>query len=177
MPPTGPPGPDVTAHLEALVQQYGRLIRSVVARVGGQRAGFIQDDVEQEIRIALWKRLRSGQELEATPAYVYKVAVREMVRMIRKVLRHQADPLPEGAAEPAAAPAPTPEQHEDAAAIETALRGLPPEREAAVRLHLMGYEVAEVMRLRDWPYQKARNLIARGMADLRLALRARGVGG
>jgi DNA-directed RNA polymerase specialized sigma24 family protein len=97
--------------------------------------------------------------------------------MLRKLVRHEADPLPEGAAEPSAGPHPTVEHEEDAAAIEAALRELPPERETAVRLHLMGYDVAEVMRLHDWPYQKARNLIARGMADLRADLRARGFAG
>jgi RNA polymerase sigma factor (sigma-70 family) len=174
VPESGPPERDVTPQLEALVRQYSRLIRSVVARVAGQRAALIQDDVEQEIRIALWRRLRSGQELEAAPSYVYKAAVRETVRMLRKLLKHDAAPLPEGAGEPAAKPDATPGQEADAAAIEAALRALQPEREAAVRLHLMGYEVAEVMRLRDWPYQKARNLIARGMADLREGLRVRG---
>jgi RNA polymerase sigma factor (sigma-70 family) len=174
VPESGPPERDVTPQLEALVRQYSRLIRSVVARVAGQRAALIRDDVEQEISIALWRRLRSGQDLEAGPAYVYKAAVRETVRMLRKLLKHDASPLPEGAGEPAGAPDPTPAQDEDAAAIEAALRALQPEREAAVRLHLMGYDVAEVMRLRDWPYHKARNLIARGMADLRQALRDRG---
>lgn len=174
MPESGPPERDVTPQLEALVRQYSRLIRSVVARVAGPRAALIRDDVEQEIVIALWRRLRGAQELEAAPSYVYKAAVRETVRMLRKLLKHEAAPLPEGAAEPAGPPDSRPGQDEDAAAIEAALRALQPEREAAVRLHLMGYEVTEVMRLRDWPYQKARNLIARGMADLRQGLRDRG---
>ena len=175
MPENGPPERDVTPQLEALVRQYSRLIRTVVARVAGQRAALIREDVEQEILIALWRRLRNGQDLEAGPSYVYMAAVRETVRMVRKVLKHEAAPLPEGGDEPAGAPDPTPGREEDAAAIEAALRTLQPEREAAVRLHLMGYDVKEVMRLRDWPYHKARNLIARGMADLRQALRERGV--
>jgi RNA polymerase sigma factor (sigma-70 family) len=177
VPEPGPLERDVTPQLQELVRQYSRLIRSVVSRAGGPRAALIQDDVEQEIRISLWRRLRSGRELEATPSYVYKAAVRETVRMVRKVLRHEGEPLPEGNAEPAVSPPPMLERQQDASAIEAALRGLPPEREAAVRLHLMGYEVAEVMRLRGWPYQKARNLVARGMADLRQALRDRGLSG
>jgi len=33
------------------------------------------------------------------------------------------------------------------------------------------------MRMYGWPYQRARNLIARGMGDLRGALGARGIDG
>jgi DNA-directed RNA polymerase specialized sigma24 family protein len=44
-----------------------------------------------------------------------------------------------------------------------------------VRAHLQGLSVAEIMALYGWSYQKARNLIARRMADLRGALREKGV--
>jgi len=43
-----------------------------------------------------------------------------------------------------------------------------------VMAHLAGYEVKEIMAMFEWPYHKARNLIARGMADLRRKLDARG---
>ena len=44
-----------------------------------------------------------------------------------------------------------------------------------MRAHLMGFEVVEAMRMYGWPYQKARNLIARGIADLRASLRDKGL--
>jgi DNA-directed RNA polymerase specialized sigma24 family protein len=50
-----------------------------------------------------------------------------------------------------------------------------PDRARAVKAHLAGFSVEEIMALCGWPYQRARNLIARGMADLRLALRERGM--
>jgi hypothetical protein len=37
--------------------------------------------------------------------------------------------------------------------------------------------VAAIMPMYGWSYQKARNLIARGMSDLRSELRRRGVDG
>ncbi|HET9317017.1 MAG TPA: hypothetical protein VFQ51_15605, partial [Vicinamibacteria bacterium] len=45
-----------------------------------------------------------------------------------------------------------------------------PERQAAVRAHLEGFQFQEVMLMHGWSYQKARNLVARGMADLRAGL-------
>jgi DNA-directed RNA polymerase specialized sigma24 family protein len=44
-----------------------------------------------------------------------------------------------------------------------------------VRAHLGGWSVQEIMDLTGWSYQKTRNLVARGMTDLRAALVARGV--
>ena len=46
-----------------------------------------------------------------------------------------------------------------------------------MRAHLAGFDVQEIIGMYGWPYQKARNLIARGMADLRAALRRRGIDG
>lgn len=75
--------------------------------------------------------------------------------------------------------APSPERALDSARaaekVESALSALPREREQAVRAHLAGFTVAELMALHDWPYHKARNLIARGLADLRELLRAAGI--
>jgi DNA-directed RNA polymerase specialized sigma24 family protein len=39
-----------------------------------------------------------------------------------------------------------------------------------VRAHLAGFQFQEIMIRFGWSYQRARNLISRGMADLRKAL-------
>ena len=63
------------------------------------------------------------------------------------------------------------------ARIDRAIDSLLVERRQAVRAHLAGYSVDEIMQAYGWPYQKARNLIARGMSDLREELRKAGYGG
>lgn len=54
--------------------------------------------------------------------------------------------------------------------IAKALASLAPDRRKAVRAHLAGFDVNEIMTMYGWPYQKARNLITRGVADLRARL-------
>jgi hypothetical protein len=44
-----------------------------------------------------------------------------------------------------------------------------------VRAHLAGFDVRDIMEMWGWTYQTARHAIARGMADLRVALRRRGI--
>ena len=40
---------------------------------------------------------------------------------------------------------------------------------------LAGFAVADIMTMHGWSYQKARNLVARGLADLRCALVVKGI--
>ncbi len=66
-------------------------------------------------------------------------------------------------------------RREQRQALRASLETLAPDRARAVKAHLAGFSVEEIMALCGWPYQRARNLIARGMADLRVALRERGI--
>jgi RNA polymerase sigma factor (sigma-70 family) len=163
---------------EALVRQYGRLITAVVARVGGARVAGEREDVAQEILLALWKRLEGEQALEVGSSYIYKAAVRETVRALRREGSKRFETLDENSAPPDSmsnGPFERLAESERGAQIESCLASLPLERGRAIRAHLRGFEIREIMGLYGWPYQKARNLVARGMTDLRRLLQEQGV--
>jgi RNA polymerase sigma factor (sigma-70 family) len=169
--------------LDRWVRDYGRLVRSVVRRVSGTRLRGSEEDVEQRVYLALWKRLRSApqpeQAIAAPSSYVFRAAVRETVRM----LREECDPEPPAALAASAANGEVADSGSRSREevlhlrrqLEDVLSTLPTDRRRAVEAHLSGFEVKELMELWDWPYQKARNLVARGMADLRRGLKARGI--
>jgi DNA-directed RNA polymerase specialized sigma24 family protein len=52
---------------------------------------------------------------------------------------------------------------------------LAPARRAVVRMHLMGYEHGEIERVLGWTEGKVRNLLSRGLADLRDAMARAGL--
>jgi RNA polymerase sigma factor (sigma-70 family) len=163
---------EADAKLSALITRYARLVRSVVARVAGRRDPDLGDDVTQRVAEALWKQVRSEQEIRHPASYIYRCAVRETIRMLSG---EPEEPLPEaGAADEPAATAADPEQQarafQLARATEQALAEMTPERAAAARAHLAGFDVDEIMQMHGWSYQKARNLVARAMADLRARL-------
>jgi len=173
--------PNPPVQLDSLVRQYGRLIGSVVRRVTGPAGLLLQGDIEQKVLVALWKQVEHEQRIEHPASYIYRIAVREAVRMLRQEASRRQQPLEE--AEGANAntaghdPYQTLDRQETREHIEASLAELASERERAVRAHLAGFSVQEIMEMYAWPYQKARNLIARGMADLREALRRRGIHG
>jgi RNA polymerase sigma factor (sigma-70 family) len=169
---------DRPKQFEALVAGFGRLVAHAVRRVAGGAAANDLADIEQDVLLALWKRVGAEQDIAHPASYVYKAAIREAVRTVARVRRRAEVPLPE-----AEATAPRLEadgerlvaERERREALRVALAALTPDRARAVRAHLAGWSVDEVMRLHGWSYQRARNLIARGMADLRLELRSRGM--
>jgi DNA-directed RNA polymerase specialized sigma24 family protein len=104
--------------------------------------------------------------------------VRETVRALRREQARGEVPIEHADAEAVADQADSHaalESRELGAAIEACVAALAEDRARAVRGHLAGFDVAELMALYGWTYQRARNLVARGMSDLRLALRARRV--
>lgn len=173
------PGSPVDAQLEALVRQFSRLVRSVAGRVGGQAGLQIADDVEQHVFLNLWKQLSREQIIENPGSYIYRCAVRETVRLLSGERQSDADLNEVG--ESLTNPGPTPDERlasQDRARIMSeALRTLQPDRRRAAQAYLAGFSVPETMTMYGWSYERARNLSARGMADLRAALRARGIDG
>jgi RNA polymerase sigma factor (sigma-70 family) len=157
--------------LERLINGYGGVIRSVVARMLSGRAEAARDDVEQEVRVALWKRLKTEAPIEHPAAYVYQAARREAIRILRReAIRFAQEREADWEALPASRtddPASALESHELRERLDEALRRVGPERRRALEAHLMGFEVQEIMRMYGWSYNKARNLVARGVADVR----------
>ena len=180
VPAPAPAVPDVRVRMEDLVRQYGRLIAAMVRRVGRQAPRQVREDIQQRVLIALWKQLRRNQAIEHPTTYIYRTAVRETVRVMREEAARAQDPIDDDA--PAGLRAERGDPHaeldrkEKMARIRAAIGEIAPERRLAVRAHLSGFDVTEIMARYGWSYQKARNLIARGMADLRRILLENGLG-
>jgi DNA-directed RNA polymerase specialized sigma24 family protein len=101
------------------------------------------------------------------------MAVRETIHVLRQELGHPAVPLDH----PDVSPVDTHDPHcaleaaETRSAIKAGVLRLSPDRRRAVHQHLAGRSVHEIMNIYGWTYQRARNLIARGLSDLRHSLR------
>lgn len=170
---------DGRADFAGLVERYARLIRSAVGRVAGPAAAAIGDDVEQRVLVALWQAMPGEQTPLHPSSYLYRAAVRETVRVLREESRFRHIGVDEAGEvrDPQPDPGEVAVSREIAAAVDEALRTLTEGRRWAARAHLAGFDVREIMAMYDWPYNKARNLISRGMIDLRRELERRGLHG
>jgi RNA polymerase sigma factor (sigma-70 family) len=177
-----PEQPDDERRLAELIRAYAGVIAGAVRRAAGSRAAAVVDDVQQTVTVGLWRQLQRGQTIDRPASYLFRAAIRETLRLIRREQQHAATssgvPVDPDAT-PGRAPGMRPDEafaaREQARLLREALATLAPKRRQAVRAHLAGLGVQEIMELHGWPYQTARHLVARGMSDLRRALRDRGI--
>lgn len=170
---------DQRARFGELITRYGALVRLAVAKVAGRADRDLGDEVLQRVAESLWRQVRAEKEILHPASYLYRCAVRETVRETLRRLEHDGEPAEPAAAEPLGTFSGQPEDEARGNQVEGRVRqilaALHPERSAAARAHLAGFTVEELMAMHGWTYQKARNLVARGMAELRARLTEQGL--
>jgi RNA polymerase sigma factor (sigma-70 family) len=169
--------------LERALEKFAGVVRRVCWRY--RLAGAEVDELLQEVRIRLW-HAHGGQErpdetIAAIPAsYLHRTAMSAAVDLLRRRRARRADQMVPIDDEPAGmTQTPGPDQalveSELAEQVERAIQSIQPSRRPVVRMHLMGHPREEIAELMGWSESKTRNLLYRGMADLRERLLAEGV--
>jgi RNA polymerase sigma factor (sigma-70 family) len=171
---------------EDLLRRYARLLRRAITRACPPSLGILTTDIEQDARIRLWRAIESEKELEDPASYVYRVGVTATIDAIRRVRARREEQLPDaGSPENGmhaqlvsdwrSAPDVQAERHEIVDQVRQSLDALADNRRRAVALHLQGLTLEEIGHLLGWSAGKARNLVYRGLHDLRIELRRRGI--
>ena len=153
---------------DELVRSHARLMAAAVRRICGRRHRELIPDVEQEVYLALWKRLGSGKEIEHPTSYLYKMALTTALAVVRAhEPRGGAVPLEEAPAErPAAQPAGL-ELAERRRLLAEVLGQVGADEARALRAYLAGFSHPEVAELFGWSESVARHRIYRSLKRLR----------
>jgi RNA polymerase sigma factor (sigma-70 family) len=169
--------------LEAAVARFGAMVRQVGRRYRLDESGL--DEVMQEVRIRLWRARETSEKVDETnTSYVYRTASSAALDILRRRRARQADRHDaiedERSMAVLTARAPDPhttlERSELAERVTRAIDQIPASRRPPVRMHLAGYPREEIAGLMGWTEAKTRNLLYRGLADLRERLTAEGIG-
>ncbi len=155
---------------DRLVEEHARLMAGAIRRVCGRRHRSHLPDVEQEVRLALWKRLESGKKIEHPVSYIYKMALTAALAALRKLDRI-ADAVPPGSMSPenarnADTRNPRLLPAERAILLKEVLARLPRDQGRALRAYLAGFNHKEVAHLFGWSESVARHNIYRGLEAL-----------
>jgi RNA polymerase sigma factor (sigma-70 family) len=140
------------------------------------------DEVFQEVRVRIWTAIGPGESIAGLPSsYVYRTATSVALDLIRRRRTKRAamsDPIHLVSDPPDArsGSAELIELQELGGLIEESLAELPTSRRGPVRMFLDGYAKEEIAAVLGWTEPKTRNLLYRGLADLRAVLGRRGVG-
>jgi RNA polymerase sigma-70 factor (ECF subfamily) len=152
---------------ERLVRPHARLIAGVIRRVCGRRHQALVEDVEQEVYLALWKRLAGGKEIEHPTSYLYKVALTTAVAVIRRRGIDWTSLDDPAVGDPPARPVAEMPEAERARLIGQLLERLEPDDARALRAYLAGFSHVEIARLYGWSESVARHRVYRTMERLR----------
>lgn len=174
---------------ENLVSQFAALIRQVGWR--HRLSEWDIDELMQDVRIRLWKAEESkrldAENIQRTPAsYVYKTATTAALDLIRRRRAGRAEyhdqidafQISTGMYDAGLRGDECPEK--DMQSVETfekishAISQLSEGRRPVVRMYLEGYSREDIAALLGWSEPKTRNLLYRGLADLREILQAMG---
>jgi RNA polymerase sigma-70 factor (ECF subfamily) len=172
----------VSQALESVMTRYSGVLRTVGARYRLPSADL--DELTQEVRVRLWGALSSDERIDAvSPSYLYRAATTAAIDIVRRRRSARGDSIDlVDDADVSARRAPvTPEREatlrELGEQVERALQSITASRRPVVRMYLAGYGTTEIGELMGWTEAKARNLVYRGLADLRERLRSMGIDG
>jgi RNA polymerase sigma factor (sigma-70 family) len=173
-----------SSELERIVARFGGVVRRVARR--HRLSDGDVEDVLQEVRIRLWRAHSGGGGRESeqidlvSASYVYRTAVSAAIDLLRRRRARGAEltvTLDE-AEEPisdAADPTRSVEQSELATQLAQAIDAITPSRRPVLRMYLAGNSREEIAALMGWSEPKTRNLLYRGLSDLRERLTEMGI--
>jgi RNA polymerase sigma factor (sigma-70 family) len=168
--------------LEDVIGQFTGILRHVCWR--HRLTGADADELVQEVRVRLWhahaSREGAAEQIAQVPAsYIRRTARSAAIDLLRRRRARRADSTvslddgdePSGPSDPDDTLA----ESELRAQVERAIDSIPASRRPVVRMHLLGHPREEIGRVLGCTDNQVRNLLSRGLADLRERLRAEGV--
>jgi RNA polymerase sigma factor (sigma-70 family) len=182
------PTVDLEERFNLVVEEFGVLLRRAIVRFCPRDKGLQFDDIEQEARLRLWRALHDEREVTNYASYLYRIAATATIDALRRVqARHeeQLETLIEQRTDDGdimLAPAPVKDSPERLAEsreavdkVMSAVAKLPDAQRRAVGMYLQGMTSQDVADLMGWSEPKSRNLVYRGLKELRKSLREEGI--
>src|SRR5579862_4142222 len=87
--------PILRARLHELLANYAAKVRALIAGHGLGQYGIDPDDIEQEVRIRLWKALERDRNAAFHTSFIQRVVMTTVIDAIRAVNARPAEPLPD----------------------------------------------------------------------------------
>ena len=160
---------------EAFLFRFMGSIRAHIGKFNIQRYGIDPDDIAQEVRIKIWKLLESEKNIVNYSSYIKKIVNSSVIDQIRKLRREEQIFLKEMQNQVSEREDPYKPEYLRAARLKEiigrAVEGLIESRRNVVKLYLLNMGIEEISRFYGWSLHKTRNLLYRGLADLRESLK------
>lgn len=165
--------------LRSILERFSGLIRVHIIKFNPQRFGLDPDDISQEIRIKIWRLLHHEKNIRNYPSYIKKIVNSSVIDVLRKWKRDEGIMLLEKQKKVSEIkrdyPASLSLEDNLRDTVAQAVDSLIESRRKVVRLYLLDMTIEEISAFYNWSTNKTRNLLYRGLADLKSILKNKDV--
>jgi RNA polymerase sigma-70 factor (ECF subfamily) len=160
---------------EKLIERFSSFIQMHIQKYDPQKNGIDPEDISQEIKIKIWQILKDEKKIKNYSSYIRKIVDSTVIDQLRRkrrqegiikreklkriseqqgfyAMRSSAEKIP---------------HHKMGMALDSLMKS----RQKVVRLFLLNMTLEEIAISLNWSKDKTRNLLYRGLADLKKILK------
>jgi RNA polymerase sigma factor (sigma-70 family) len=168
--------PEKDAELSAIIMKFSLYIRSYIQKYRVLDYGVDPEDIFQEVRIRLWKTLYNENIIHKPSSYIKKVVTTVVIDQLRKYKREEGILSIEkirqiSESNPNYLSRLRIDDRDSQIVLDNALDNLILARRTVVKLYLLNMRVPEIASTFNWSLNKTRNLLYRGLSDLKRTLK------
>lgn len=167
--------------LEQLLREHASRVRFLLLRHRLPQHGIDPDEIEQQVRIRLWKAIQRDRSGAFGASYIQRIVASTVIDALRRAKVRPSEPgseedqALEGLYDEDAQPEHAASDDERLEILARCLDEIPSRRRLPINLHLQGYTFREIGEEIDLSEEASRKLVSRGMQALRQRLRELGV--
>ncbi len=164
---------------ETIIKDFSRLIYFHIKRFNFQNQVLDYDDISQEVILKLWKVMSSEKKIKHYSSYIKKVVNSTIIDHLRRAGRQNKvinNEMQERISEKRTAfKDKNISKNKFKNRVYKAVESLIESRKKVVKLYLLDLSIEEISILLNWTEHKTRNLLYRGLSDLKKILKENGI--
>ena len=162
-----------------IVEQFSQFIRVHIQKFAPQRKGIDPDDILQEVKIKIWNILSDEKKIDNYASYIKKIVNSSVIDHLRKIRREERVLFSEMQRKIAERRSTYNKEKIDDEECKNILGqsvdSLLASRRKVVKLYLLNMTLEEIAEFFNWSPHKTRNLLYRGLNDLKKILQEKGI--
>jgi RNA polymerase sigma factor (sigma-70 family) len=171
---------DKDRELAAILDRFSGYIRANILKYNPRKFGIEIDDVLQDVKIRIWKILRCEKKIAHYSSYIKKIVNSSVIDQFRKLKREEGVYLFEKNRKIAESRQGSPgaalyAEMDLKDLVGKAVDGLIESRRRVVKLYLLNMSIEEISLYFNWSKDKTRNLLYRGLNDLKKILKEKNI--
>lgn len=154
-------------------------VHSIVHKKFPDLDGGDREDIEQEVKLKIWRIVSHGKKIDNIKSYLWKVVYTTALDIMETRLDNLSLEDYFESAKSGQAASGEVGGHESGInkgdlkmVLEKIVDSLPPKRRTILKLHLSGMDFDEMADFLNWTHHKVRHLFYRGLQDLKEKLKA-----